>query len=143
MFGPAVLVIGGAWEGKNSPLGDAARVLTRIGGSLTLTLIADPRDTRRAREDARLFALDAGRIIHNSVPTGVRVCHAMVHGGPFPATNAPHTTAVGPMAIERWCRPVCYQNCPDDLLPEELQDANPRGIMRVLNGVWTRDAARR
>lgn len=86
---------------------------------------------------------ERGRIVHNGVPTGVRVCHAMVHGGPFPATNVPHTTAVGPMAIERWCRPVCYQNCPDELLPEELQDANPRGIMRVVDGVWTRAAARR
>jgi 2,5-dioxopentanoate dehydrogenase len=84
-----------------------------------------------------------GRIVHNGVPTGVRVCHAMVHGGPFPATNVPHTTAVGPMAIERWCRPVCYQNCPDHLLPEELQDANPRGIMRIVDGVWTRTPARR
>jgi alpha-ketoglutaric semialdehyde dehydrogenase len=63
----------------------------------------------------------------------------MVHGGPWPATNRPDTTAVGPLAIERWCRPVCFQNCPDELLPPELQDANPLGILRLVNGVMTRD----
>jgi NADP-dependent aldehyde dehydrogenase len=81
-----------------------------------------------------------GRITFNSPTTGVRVATAMVHGGPFPATNVPHTTAVGPRAIERWCRPVCFQNCPDALLPPELQNANPRGILRTVNGIPTRDA---
>lgn len=81
----------------------------------------------------------AGRVVINGVPTGVRVCDAMVHGGPHPATNDPHTTAVGPRAIERWCRPVCFQNFPDHLLPEELRDANPRRILRQVDGVFTRD----
>jgi NADP-dependent aldehyde dehydrogenase len=85
----------------------------------------------------------AGRLTFNSVPTGVRVCTSMVHGGPFPATNRPDTTAVGPLAIERWCRPVCFQNCPDALLPPELQDANPMGIWRTVNGQPTRDPIRR
>lgn len=81
----------------------------------------------------------AGRITFNSVPTGVRVCSSMVHGGPFPATNRPDSTAVGPLAIERWCRPVCFQNCPDALLPPELQNANPLGVWRTVNGQLTRD----
>jgi NADP-dependent aldehyde dehydrogenase len=81
----------------------------------------------------------AGRLTFNSVPTGVRVCTSMVHGGPFPATNRPETTAVGPLAIERWCRPVCFQNCPDALLPPELQNANPLGIWRTVNGQPTRE----
>lgn len=65
---------------------------------------SDPRDAALA-----LLAQRAGRVIRNGVTTGVRVAEAMVHGGPWPATNVPHTTAVGPMAIERWCRPVCWQ----------------------------------
>ncbi|MBX3404984.1 MAG: aldehyde dehydrogenase family protein [Phycisphaeraceae bacterium] len=81
----------------------------------------------------------AGRIVFNGVTTGVRVCTSTVHGGPFPATNRPDTTAVGPLAIERWCRPLCFQNCPDALLPPELQDANPLGIWRMVNGRPTRE----
>lgn len=97
-------------------------------------------DTETARMMLRLPHVHAGRITFNTVPTGVRVATAMVHGGPFPATNAPHTTAVGPRAIERWCRPVCFQNCPDALLPDELKNANPRGIWRTVNGVPMREA---
>lgn len=85
----------------------------------------------------------AGRIVFNGVTTGVRVCESMVHGGSFPATNRPDTTAVGPLAIERWCRPVCFQNCPDALLPPELRDANPLGIWRSVNGQPTREPMRR
>ncbi len=85
----------------------------------------------------------AGRLTFNSVPTGVRVCTSMVHGGPFPATNRPDTTAVGPLAIERWCRPLCFQNCPDALLPPELQNANPLGIWRTVNGQPTRNPIQR
>lgn len=132
VFGPAAIVVRGLTR----------EVLIMLEGRIA-TAIYDAVPSITRNHHFMLAARISGRVTCNSVPTGVRVCHAMVHGGPFPATNAPHTTAVGPMAIERWCRPVCYQNCPDDLLPEELQDANPRGIMRVLNGVWTRDAARR
>jgi len=98
----------------------------------------DPRDAALARLCLRAHGAKAGRISFNSVPTGVRVCTSMVHGGPFPATNRPETTAVGPLAIERWCRPVCFQNCPDAILPPELQNANPRGIWRTVNGQPTR-----
>ncbi len=62
----------------------------------------------------------------------------MTHGGPFPATNQPHTTAVGALAIERWCRPVTYQNAPEQSLPPELKGENALGIERVVNGVRTR-----
>jgi alpha-ketoglutaric semialdehyde dehydrogenase len=80
----------------------------------------------------------AGRVIINGYPTGVEVTHAMVHGGPFPATTDSRTTSVGTDAIRRFTRPVCYQNFPQRLLPEELQDENPRGIWRLLNGQWTK-----
>jgi alpha-ketoglutaric semialdehyde dehydrogenase len=65
-----------------------------------------------------------------------------MHGGPFPATTYSHFTSVGTEAIKRFLRPVCYQDCPPDLLPEALKDKNPLHIMRKLNGTFTRDEVR-
>lgn len=99
-----------------------------LPASLTLTINVDrddPADLDLARQLLARFASNAGRIIFSGVPTGVRVAHAMVHGGPFAATNRPDSTAVGPFAVARWCRPICYQNCPDSLLPPALQNSNP------------------
>ncbi len=76
----------------------------------------------------------AGRILFNDFPTGVEVCEAMVHGGPYPATSDTRTTSVGTAAIERFLRPVCYQNVPKALLPPVLQAGNPLGIWRLRNG---------
>jgi NADP-dependent aldehyde dehydrogenase len=75
-----------------------------------------------------------GRILLNGYPTGVEVCEAMVHGGPYPATSDSRGTSVGTLAIDRFLRPVCFQNYPDALLPEALQDANPLGIRRLVDG---------
>jgi NADP-dependent aldehyde dehydrogenase len=75
-----------------------------------------------------------GRIIFNGYPTGVEVCHSMVHGGPFPATTDSRTTSVGTDAIVRFARPVCYQGFPNSVLPDELKDENPLKIMRFVNG---------
>jgi NADP-dependent aldehyde dehydrogenase len=76
----------------------------------------------------------AGRILFNGFPTGVEVCHAMVHGGPFPATSDSRTTSVGATAIDRFLRPVCYQDVPPDLLPDALRDDNPLGLARMVDG---------
>jgi len=76
----------------------------------------------------------AGRILANGWPTGVEVCHAMVHGGPFPATSDSRSTSVGALAINRFLRPVCYQDLPQDLLPEELRDGNPLNVPRLVDG---------
>ena len=76
----------------------------------------------------------AGRLIANGWPTGVEVSHAMVHGGPFPATSDGRTTSVGSLAIERFLRPVCYQDFPAALLPEMLRDGNPAGIPLRVDG---------
>jgi NADP-dependent aldehyde dehydrogenase len=73
-------------------------------------------------------------VLFGGWPTGVEVGHAVVHGGPFPATSAPGTTSVGTRAIERWLRPVAYQNVPAALLPEELRDDNPLGVPRLRDG---------
>lgn len=146
-FGPGLIVAG---------CGSMAHGYFFTPAALAVTLYAEPEDLvdddcclldeafiGSASSVAEELRQRAGRITFNSVPTGVRVCTSMVHGGPFPATNRPDTTAVGPLAIERWCRPVCFQNCPDALLPPELQDANPLGIWRTVNGQPTRDPIRR
>lgn len=138
IFGPGLIVAG---------CGSMAHGYFFARGALTTSIYAAPEDWTAddtalldeafigtAGEIADRLSRVAGRIVFNGVTTGVRVCESMVHGGPFPATNRPDTTAVGPLAIERWCRPVCFQNCPDALLPPELQDANPLGILRMVNG---------
>ncbi|HEY5799613.1 MAG TPA: aldehyde dehydrogenase (NADP(+)), partial [Burkholderiaceae bacterium] len=76
----------------------------------------------------------AGRVLFNGFPTGVEVSHAMVHGGPFPATSDSRGTSVGATAIERFLRPVCYQNAPSYLLPQALLDDNPLGLARMIDG---------
>nr|WP_228199036.1 ketoglutarate semialdehyde dehydrogenase [Acinetobacter sichuanensis] len=76
----------------------------------------------------------AGRILCNGFPTGVEVCHAMVHGGPFPATSDARTTSVGTAAINRFLRPVCYQDFPEDLLPTSLKSENPLKLVRLIDG---------
>ena len=79
-----------------------------------------------------------GRIVFNSFPTGVEVSHAMVHGGPYPATSDGRSTSVGSQAIFRFCRPLCYQGFPQAALPDELRDGNPLQIWRMLDGEMTR-----
>jgi 2,5-dioxopentanoate dehydrogenase len=81
----------------------------------------------------------AGRLIFNGFPTGVEVGHAMVHGGPYPASTDSRSSSVGSMAIVRFARPIAYQDFPDRTLPPELQDANPMGIWRMVDGKWSKD----
>jgi len=81
----------------------------------------------------------AGRLLVNGFPTGVEVCHAMVHGGPWPATSESRMTSVGTQSIFRFARPVCYQDFPGSALPDELKDSNPLGIWRLIDGQFTRD----
>ena len=80
----------------------------------------------------------AGRLLVNGFPTGVEVCHAMVHGGPYPSTSNAMFTSVGASAIDRFLRPVCYQDLPDALLPGALQQANPLGLWRLVDGAPVR-----
>lgn len=131
IFGPAAIVV--LCENEQQLLEAAASVQ----GSLTATIWAGADDARIARQLHQVLEQRIGRLIYNGVPTGVEVCHAMVHGGPYPATNQQHTTAVGPFAMKRWARPVCFQNTPDAFLAPELRNANPLGIRRLVNGEWT------
>lgn len=134
VFGPAAMFV----------ICDNADQLTEaaasIQGSLTGTIWATAGDASLARALQVVLEQRVGRLVFNGVPTGVEVCSAMVHGGPFPATNQPASTAVGAFAIARWCRPVAYQNAPEPLLPPELRNANPLGIRRMVNGEWTDEA---
>jgi alpha-ketoglutaric semialdehyde dehydrogenase len=114
--------------------------LQGLRGQLTATLIGEPADLAASTDLLALLEQKVGRLLLNGYPTGVEVCDAMVHGGPFPATSDPRGTSVGSLAIDRFLRPVCYQNFPDALLPEALQNANPLGILRLVDGVGTRDS---
>jgi NADP-dependent aldehyde dehydrogenase len=133
-FGPGALVIRCRSEQ------DVLSSLNQIEGSLTAALHLGESDDRdlAARILAKMQTL-AGRVIVNGYPTGVEVCNAIVHGGPYPAMSEPHFTSVGSAAILRWVRLIAYQDTPDALLPPALQNANPLGIERVIDGRRTRD----
>ena len=131
-FGPATVLV------ACDDLQELERTAAALPGSLTATLWASEDERALARRMLEKLAHIAGRVIWNGVPTGVEVVSAMVHGGPFPATTRPDSTAVGAFAITRWCRPVCYQDVPEALLPVELEDANPLGILRLVDGRYER-----
>ncbi|WP_020680607.1 aldehyde dehydrogenase (NADP(+)) [Marinobacterium rhizophilum] len=128
VFGASSLVI------KCRSIEEFALVAEHLEGQLTATLQLDEADIEQARALLPVLERKAGRILCNGYPTGVEVCHAMVHGGPFPATSDSRTTSVGSAAILRFLRPVCYQDLPAALLPEALQDANPLGVRRLFDG---------
>ena len=96
-------------------------VLEALEGQLTATLQLDEGDHALVRQLLPVLERKAGRILANGWPTGVEVAHAMVHGGPFPATSDGRSTSVGTLAIDRFLRPVCYQDLPQELLPPELR----------------------
>jgi 2,5-dioxopentanoate dehydrogenase len=134
VFGPASLVV---ICNNESELFEA---IQSLHGQLTGTVFSTANDITTYTETIDALTEKVGRVIYNSVPTGVEVCHAMVHGGPFPATTDGRTTSVGTEAIKRFIRPVCYQDCPEEALPDALKDANPLGIMRKVDGRYTREA---
>jgi len=128
VFGPAALLI------ECSGTEEFLAVAEYLNGQLTATLHLAEQDTELARALLPLLERRAGRIIVNGFPTGVEVCYAMVHGGPSPATSDSRVTSVGAMSIERFLRPVCYQDFPAALLPESLQDENPLHLTRLVEG---------
>ena len=89
-------------------------------------------------EVIKLCQTKAGRLIFNGVPTGVEVTTAMQHGGPYPSSSNSQSTAVGADAVKRFMRPIAFQNCPENALPETLKDENPLAIYRFVDGVWKR-----
>jgi len=109
-------------------------VATQLEGQLTATLQMDDSDLEVAKALLPILEEKAGRVMVNGWPTGVEVCHAMVHGGPFPATSDSRSTSVGSGAIQRFLRPVCYQNLPQALLPEGLKEGNITAVSHLLDG---------
>ena len=107
-----------------------------LEGQLTATLHMEDDDIALARTLLPVLERKAGRIIANGWPTGVEVCDAMVHGGPWPATTDARSTSVGTAAIERFLRPVCYQDMSAELLPAALQNGNPQQLRRLVDGSW-------
>ena len=133
IFGPTTIVI--EVEDKAQLLA----ALNSMNGQLTTTLIADDKDLVEFADVVPVYEEKAGRLLLNGYPTGVEVCDAMVHGGPYPATSDARGTSVGTLAIDRYLRPVCYQNYPQALLPDALKDENPYGILRLINGTMSKD----
>ncbi len=132
LFGPATLLVRGK---QKSELEEIAR---NLEGHLTATIHGTPDDLMEYRELVAILQRKVGRLLFNGFPTGVEVVPAMHHGGPYPATTDSRTTSVGTAAIERFARPICYQDFPQAALPEELRDENPRGIWRIVDGKRTR-----
>ncbi|MBT2552105.1 aldehyde dehydrogenase (NADP(+)) [Arthrobacter sp. ISL-5] len=128
IFGAASLVI------RYSTAEELIQATKRIEGQLTASLQLTEEDYPTAAQLLPALEQKVGRIIVNGWPTGVEVGHAMVHGGPFPATSDTRTTSVGTLAINRFLRPVAYQNLPQELLPASLQDANPWQLNRRIDG---------
>jgi 2,5-dioxopentanoate dehydrogenase len=133
VFGASSLVI------RCVDVDEMSVVAGSLEGQLTATVHADESDYPAARQLLPTLETKAGRILFDGWPTGVEVGYAMVHGGPFPATSDPRTTSVGARAIERFLRPVCYQDVPKALLPSAIADGNPDGIWRRIDGHLTRD----
>jgi alpha-ketoglutaric semialdehyde dehydrogenase len=134
VFGPTTLIV--RFESREEMLALARGV----EGQLTATLHGTEHDLTEYPDLIGILEGKAGRLIVNGFPTGVEVCHAMVHGGPFPAASDSRFTSVGTRAIRRWVRPVCYQDLPQCCLLDELKNENPLGILRMINGYLTRDA---
>ncbi|CAG4923303.1 aldehyde dehydrogenase (NADP(+)) [Paraburkholderia saeva] len=132
VFGPASTIV------RCRDEQDMLAVAEHFAGQLTATVQMDSSDLAAAKKLVPILERKAGRILINGFPTGVEVSHAMVHGGPFPATADSRVTSVGTTSIERFLRPVCYQDFPADLLPEALADGNPLDLWRRRDGEITR-----
>ena len=132
IFGPTTLLV------RHSAREQILEIARSLDGHLTATIHGTEQDLRDFSDLVAILEDKVGRLVFNSFPTGVEVCHAMVHGGPYPSTSDGRSTSVGTRAIFRFTRPVCYQGFPSEALPQELQDGNPLGIWRMVDGQMTR-----
>ena len=133
LFGPSVVLV------TTSSRQEMLAIARDLHGHLTATIHGTPDDLRDFAQLVDILQMKVGRLIFNGFPTGVEVCPSMHHGGPYPATTDSRTTSVGTAAIERFVRPICYQNFPGESLPPELRDDNTLGIWRIVDGKWTND----
>jgi NADP-dependent aldehyde dehydrogenase len=128
VFGPSSILVE---TNSSDQLLDIAK---KLRGHLTATIWGSVKELKQNRKLIGILEKKVGRLIFNGFPTGVEVCDAMVHGGPFPSTTDSRSTSVGTGAIKRFIRPVAYQDYPQDVLPDALKDINPNGIFRLVNG---------
>ena len=128
VFGPFALLVGA------DSLAELEQMAQGLEGQLTATIHGTAEDLQAARPLLRTLERKAGRVLINGFPTGVEVCPAMNHGGPYPATTDVRFTSVGTAALLRFVRPLCYQNYPPELLPDALKDDNPLALRRLVNG---------
>lgn len=126
LFGPSTLVV--------TYTDQVIELVRSLEGQLTATIHGTEEDLRAHRELIKLLETKVGRLVCNGFPTGVEVGHAMVHGGPYPATSDGRYTSVGTRAIYRFARQVCFQDFPGSALPPELQDENPLNLWRMIDG---------
>ncbi|WP_421855886.1 aldehyde dehydrogenase (NADP(+)) [Marinomonas sp.] len=129
VFGSTSLII------ECETLAEYKFVAEHLEGQLTATIQMLDSDVEAVRALLPTLERKVGRILCNGYPTGVEVCHSMVHGGPFPATSDSRSTSVGSAAIDRFLRPVCYQDFPSSLIPDAIQDSNPLKIPQLVDGV--------
>ena len=134
VFGPSTIAI------TATTREELLRAADSLHGHLTATVHGTSEDLSEYADLLALLEQKVGRLIINGYPTGVEVCHAMMHGGPYPATTDSRVTSVGTAAITRFTRPVCLQNFPDSLLPEELRNQNRLNIWRTVNGERGKDS---
>ncbi len=131
VFGPYSILV----ECENEA--QLEKIIDQLEGQLTGTIIGTPTELSEKSNIISALQNRVGRLIYNGVPTGVEVCPSMQHGGPYPATTDSRFTAVGVNAIKRWARPVSFQSWPNELLPDELKNENPLGLLRVVDGEKT------
>ncbi|MEZ5305210.1 MAG: aldehyde dehydrogenase family protein [Verrucomicrobiales bacterium] len=134
LFGPWTLFV------LHESAADFEATIRLLPGQLTASLHGTEEELASAAKLWDALGQRAGRLIANGYPTGVEVCNAMQHGGPYPATTDGRFTSVGGPAIRRWVRPVAFQNAPEALLPPQLHNANPMGIWRLVNNSWSKEA---
>lgn len=133
IFGPWSLIV------EADDLDQLHALVVSLEGQLTATVMAEPDELAKYPDLLAALSAISGRLILNNVPTGVEVCPAMQHGGPFPAASDSRFTSVGTGAIYRFVRPMAWQDWLDNLLPPELQQANPLNIWRQVNNQWTKE----
>jgi alpha-ketoglutaric semialdehyde dehydrogenase len=133
MFGPVSVVV------VADDATELERVAESLEGQLTATILGTEDELRAHSRLVEILQRKVGRLLFNGYPTGVEVGHAIQHGGPYPASTDSRTTSIGTSAIDRFARPVCFQNFPGESLPVELRDENALGIWRLVNGTMTRD----
>ena len=132
-FGPATLIV------RHSTRAQVLEIARNLDGHLTATIHGTEADLHEFSDLIAILKNKVGRLVFNGFPTGVEVSHAMVHGGPYPATSDGRSTSVGSEAIFRFSRPVCYQGFPESTLPDELRDSNHLGIWRMVDGEMSRN----